>query len=187
MNAQPHVGRPEHTPKRYDPTVTARATPATELLRRSGTPHRIHEYRPAQRHGRERDARPDYGHEAAAALGVDPARVCKTLVVAVDGRLAMAVLPVDRQLDLRAVAAALGARHAELAEPIAAERAAGSVVGGISPIAPRRPLPTVADGSIEAHATIFVSAGRRGVQIELAPQDMVRSCTAIVARITRST
>ncbi len=187
MNAQPHVGRPEHTPNRYDRTVTARATPATELLRRSGIPHRVHAYRLPERHGRERDLRPDYGREAAAALDVDPGRVCKTLVVAVDGRLAMAVLPVDRQLDPRGVAAALGGKHAELAEPTAAERATGAVVGGISPIAPRRPLPTVVDASIEGHETVFVSAGRRGVQIELAPQDMVRSCTGIVARITRGT
>ena len=144
--------------------VASHATPALELLARTGTPHTIHEYELPERHGRERDARPDYGLEAAAALGIDPARVAKTLVVRLDGaRLALVVVAVDRQLDPRRVATALGARSAELAEPQDAERATGGVVGGISPLAPRRPLAVVVDDAILDGPTVLVlPAGEAG-------------------------
>lgn len=163
------------------------ATPAIELVRRSGVPHQIRTYEAPERHGRDRDERPDYGLEAAAALGVDPGRVCKTLVATVDGRLVAAVLPVDRQLDLKALAVALGGRRATLAPPADAERASGSVVGGISPLAPRRRWAVVVEEAALAHATILCSAGRRGLQLELAPADLVRLTDATTASIARPT
>jgi Cys-tRNA(Pro)/Cys-tRNA(Cys) deacylase len=158
-------------------------TPAIDLVRRDGATFDVHEYRLPERTGSDRDARPDYGIEAARALGVEPSRVFKTLIASVDGRLAAAVVPADRRLDPKALASALGGRRAVLAEPAQAERATGSVIGGISPLAPRRPLPVVVDASITAHATVYVSAGRRGLQLELAPGDLVRLCTADVAEV----
>jgi Cys-tRNA(Pro)/Cys-tRNA(Cys) deacylase len=168
-----------------DSVSTAR-TPAIDLVRRAGVAFAVHEYRPAERHGRDRDARPDYGLEAAAALGLPAGRVFKTLIANVDGRPVAAVLPVDRQLDPRRLAAALGGRRAELAEPRDAERVAGSAIGGISPLGTRRPLTIVLDASAGDHATIHVSAGRRGLQLELAPDDLVRLGNAIVASVSRT-
>jgi Cys-tRNA(Pro)/Cys-tRNA(Cys) deacylase len=165
--------------------MPASATPAIDLVRREGIAHAVREYRLPERHGWARDERPDYGLEAAAALGVEPGRVCKTLIASVDGRLVAAVVPVDRQLDLKALAAAVGGRRADLAEPAAAERATGSVVGGISPLAPRRALPVVVDAAAMDQPRILVSAGRRGLQLELAPADLVRLSGATVAPIAR--
>ena len=179
------LGRPEHSRYGYDRPVPPTATPAIDLLVRGGIAHHVHEYRPAERHGRARDERPDYGLEAAAALGVDPGRVLKTLIADVDGRLVAAVIPVDRTLDLKSLAAAVGGRRAGLADPVRAERASGSVVGGISPLAPRRHLTVVVDHSVEQEVSVFVSAGRRGLQVELAPADLVRSASATLAPIAR--
>jgi Cys-tRNA(Pro)/Cys-tRNA(Cys) deacylase len=166
--------------------MPASATPAIDLVRRRGVPHEVRAYRLPERQGRARGERPDYGVEAAAALGVDPERVFKTLIATVDGRLVAAVVPVGRQLDLKALAAAAGGRRADLADPVAAERASGSVVGGISPLAPRRPLLVVIDRAAEGQTAILVSAGRRGMQLELAPADLIRLTTAIIASIARS-
>ena len=160
-------------------------TRAVELVRRARVEHRVHAYEPPEHHGRERDIRPSYGRDAAAALGIEPARIYKTLVAAVDGRLVLAVVPVDRELDLKALAAATGGRRAEMAEPAAAERATGYVVGGISPIGSRRTMPVVIDGGATGQPTVFVSAGRRGLQLELAPADLVTLTGALVARIAR--
>jgi Cys-tRNA(Pro)/Cys-tRNA(Cys) deacylase len=165
--------------------VTASGTRATELLRKRGIDHRIHEYAPPERQGRARESRPPYGIEAAAALGVSPDRVWKTLVASVDDRLVLAVVPVAGELDLKRLADACAGRRAELAEPAAAERATGYVVGGISPLAPRRTLPVVIDTSATVQETIFVSAGRRGLQAEVAPDDLVALTGAIVAPIAR--
>ena len=165
--------------------MPAAPTPAIALLRREGVPHTVHEYALPARHGRERDERPNYGIEAAAALGVDPARVFKTLVATVDDRLVIAVIPVTAELDLRALAAASGGRRAALADPQVAERASGSVVGGISPLAMRRPVPAVVDATAARHATILVSAGRRGLQVELAVGELVRLLRAEVVPISR--
>ncbi len=165
--------------------MTAAGTRAIELVRRSGVEHRIHAYERVEPPGRERAARPSYGREAAAALGIEPARVLKTLVANVDGRLVLAVVPVDRVLDLKALAGAAGGRRAELAEPAAAERATGYVVGGISPIGSRRALPVVVDTGATVHATVLVSAGRRGAQLELAPSDLVALTGARVAEVSR--
>lgn len=167
--------------------MATKGTPAIVLAQRAGVAFTVHEYALPERHGRARDERPDYGLEAALVLGVEPSRVGKTLVTVAepDGRLVAAVLPVDRQLDLRRLAMAVGARRTSLADPRVAERAIGSVVGGISPLAPRRRLDVVVDTSVMGLTTILVSAGRRGLQIELAPADLVRLCTATVASVIR--
>jgi len=165
--------------------VSAGATPAIDIVRRAGVVHTIHEYELPERHGRDREARPSYGLEAAAALGVEPGRMFKTLVANVDDGLVLAVVPVDRALDLKRLATAAGGRRAVIADPAAAERATGMVVGGISPIGSRRPLPVVADVSILDHETVFVSAGRRGLQLELPPADLVRLSKAQTTRVAR--
>ncbi|MGF1661930.1 MAG: Cys-tRNA(Pro) deacylase [Kineosporiaceae bacterium] len=166
------------------------ATPATAALGRAGVAFTVHAY---DHDPRAVAAGSSYAGEAAAALGVDPARVLKTLVVDADAAgprggpgLAVAVVPAARQLDLKAFAQALGGRHATLAEPTAAERATGYVVGGISPVGQRRALPTVVDASAAAWPTVLVSAGRRGLEIELAPPDLVAVTRGVVAPIARS-
>ncbi len=161
------------------------ATPALAAVAAADIPHAVREYAAPPPSGRDRERRPHYGQDAAAALGEDPARVFKTLVAAVDGALAVAILPVSGELDLKAFAAAIGGRRAELAEPAAAERATGYVVGGISPLGQRRRLPTVLDVSAEAFETILVSAGRRGLQVELAPGDLATLTNAVRASIVR--
>lgn len=154
------------------------ATPALAALARAGVPHTVRPFR--------HDAgAPSYGLAAAAALGVDPSRVLKTLVADVDGRLTIGVVRVDHSLDLKALAAATGGRRAVLADAAAAERATGYVVGGISPLGQRRRLPTVVDRSALDHATVYVSAGRRGLDVELAPGDLVRLLAATTAAIAR--
>jgi Cys-tRNA(Pro)/Cys-tRNA(Cys) deacylase len=162
-------------------------TRALDELRRANVPHTVHEYEAPEPSGRDRDrgARPHYGEDAAAALSVDPRRICKTLVASVDGRLAVAVVPVADELDLKALAAAVGGRRAEMADPAEAERATGYVRGGISPLGQRRRLPMVIDESTTAWPTIYVSAGRRGLQVELAPADLVRLTGATAAPISR--
>lgn len=165
--------------------MTASGTRATELLRKRGIAHRIHEYAAPERLGRARQSRPSYGIDAAIALGVAPDRVWKTLVASVDGRPVLAIVPVAGELDLKRLADAFGGRRAELAEPAVAEQATGYVVGGISPFAPRRTLPVVIDVSAIGQATVFVSAGRRGLQVEVAPDDLVGLTGAIVAPIAR--
>jgi Cys-tRNA(Pro)/Cys-tRNA(Cys) deacylase len=127
-----------------------------------------------------------YGTEAATALGLDPERVLKTLFVSVDGRLVVGIVPVSGQLDLKAVAAAVGGKRATMADPAAAERATGYVVGGISPVGQKRAHPTVLDASALAFDTVYVSGGRRGLDLGLSPGDLVRVTGATVAPIGRS-
>jgi Cys-tRNA(Pro)/Cys-tRNA(Cys) deacylase len=166
--------------------MSGRGTPALEALRAAGVAHAVQEYEaPAPGSPRDRDRRPQYGLDAAAALGLDPARVFKTLVAAVDGTLVAAIVPVAGELDLKALAAVMGARRASLAEPAQAERATGYVVGGISPLGMRRRLPSVLDASAEALETIYVSGGRRGLQLEISPADLARLIGARTARIAR--
>lgn len=155
----------------------ASGTPATALLTRSKVPFTLHPYR----HDPRSQA---YGEEAAAALGVDPARIFKTLIASVEGRLACAVVPVACRLDLKGLAAALGGKRAELADPAAAARATGYVVGGISPLGQRSRLRVVVDESAARFDTVYVSAGRRGLQVELTPADLVRVSGAVLAPIT---
>ena len=135
-------------------------------------------------HAYEHDPKVEsYGLEAAERMGVDPARVFKTLVVDLDGSLEVAVLPVAAQLDLRA----LGGKRSRLAEPRDVERSTGYVLGGVSPLGQRKRLPTTVDASALEHETVFVSAGRRGLELELDPRDLVRLTGAAVAEVTRRT
>lgn len=160
----------------------AGGTPATTALTRAGVPHTVHPYE----HDAAVSAEVGYGLEAAHALGIDPARVYKTLVVEVDGALGVAVLPVSAKLDLKAVGAALGGKRAAMADPAAAERTTGYVRGGISPLGQRKRLPTVIDSSAVAHPSILVSGGRRGLDVELAPADLVSLTGATVAPVAAS-
>jgi Cys-tRNA(Pro)/Cys-tRNA(Cys) deacylase len=129
---------------------------------------------------------PSYGLEAAAALGVEPARVFKTLLVDTGRGLAVGIVPVDGQLDLKAVASALGAKSVTMADPAAAERSTGYVVGGISPVGQKRALPTVLDDTAYGYDTVFVSGGRRGFDIGLSPTDLAHVTRAVRARIGRA-
>lgn len=157
----------------------AGGTPATVALTSAGIDFTAHAY--------EHDPRAaSYGLEAAEALGVPPERVFKTLLARVDDRLAVAVVPVGGQLDLKALARALGGSKAVMADPAAAERATGYVVGGISPIGQKRPHPTVVDSSTLDHPTVFVSGGRRGLDLELAPADLIRITEAITDQVGRT-
>ncbi|WP_055599130.1 Cys-tRNA(Pro) deacylase [Streptomyces aureus] len=154
-------------------------TPATVALTEAGTPFTLHAY--------EHDpASPSYGEEAAEALGVSPDRVFKTLVADVDGELTVAVVPVAGQLDLKALASAVGGKRAAMADPAAAERTTGYVRGGISPLGQRKRLRTVLDASASDHASVCVSAGRRGLEVELSPADLAALTSAVVAPIGRA-
>ncbi|MFF1375409.1 Cys-tRNA(Pro) deacylase [Streptomyces sp. NPDC058308] len=157
----------------------AGGTPATVALTAAGTAFTVHAY--------EHDpAHPSYGEEAAEAMGVPPDRVFKTLVAEVDGELTVAVVPVAGSLDLKALAAAVSGKRAVMADPAAAERTTGYVRGGISPLGQRKRLRTVLDDSASAHATICVSAGRRGLEVELAPGDLAGLTGAVLAPIGRT-
>jgi Cys-tRNA(Pro)/Cys-tRNA(Cys) deacylase len=125
-----------------------------------------------------------FGEEAARALGVSEERLFKTLVAVVDGKLVCAVVPVSGRLSLKALAAALGGKRADMADPVAAARATGYVIGGISPLAQQTRLPVVIDSTAEQFATVFVSAGKRGLQVELAPADLVNLTWGEVAPIS---
>lgn len=154
-------------------------TPALVALEAAGVPHTVHPY--------EHDAGNDvgYGLEAAQALGVPPEQVFKTLMTVVDGALTVAVVPVAGKVDLKALAHAAGGKKAAMAERPAAERATGYVAGGISPLGQRTAHPTVVDESVELFDTVYVSAGRRGLDVGLAPDDLLRLTSAVVADIAR--
>lgn len=130
-------------------------------------------------------AAPSYGLEAAERLGLDPAAVLKTLLAEVDGRLVVAVVPVSSRLDLKALAAAVGGKRAAMADPAVAERSTGYVVGGISPLGQRTRLPTVVDASAVDLPTVYFSGGKRGLDLGLAPQDLVDLTSAVVAPVAR--
>lgn len=164
--------------------MSATGTRAVAALRRAGIPHELHEYASAERHGAARGDRPNYGLEAVAALGVDPSWVCKTLVVAADGVLTLAIVPTSRTLDLKRLAAAVGAHRAVMAEPADAERATGYLVGGISPIATTRRMRVLLDLPAASLERVYVSGGRRGLQVSLRPDDLVAVVGALVASIS---
>ena len=154
-------------------------TPATVALERAGVAFTVHAY--------DHDPRSaSYGLEAADALGLDPGAVFKTLLAEVDGELVVAVVPVSGQLDLKALASVLGGKRAAMADPAVAERTTGYVVGGISPIGQRRRLRTVVDETATTEPAVYVSGGRRGVDLGLDPADLVRVLDAQVARIGRT-
>ncbi|MCD5341934.1 Cys-tRNA(Pro) deacylase [Arthrobacter sp. AK04] len=154
----------------------SQGTPATAALAAAGVPFVLHPYT-------HDPSAASYGAEAAEALGIDPSRVFKTLMVEVEGRLAVGIVPVSGTLDLKAFAAALGAKKATMADPAAAQRRTGYVLGGISPLGQRLPSPTVLDSSAVGLQTLLVSGGRRGLDIELAPADLIRLTQAVTAPI----
>jgi Cys-tRNA(Pro)/Cys-tRNA(Cys) deacylase len=154
------------------------ATPATVALTAAGVVFTQHTYE------HDPTAR-SFGLEAAEVLGLPPEQVFKTLVVDTGAGLAVAVVPVAGQLDLKAMAAALGAKRVTMADPAAAQRSSGYVVGGISPIGQKRRLPTVVDESAELFDVVYVSGGRRGLDLGLSPADLVRVTGATVADIGR--
>jgi Cys-tRNA(Pro)/Cys-tRNA(Cys) deacylase len=156
-------------------------TPAIQAAKKANIRYSIHEYQ----HDPDTDS---YGKEAALALGVEARRVFKTLLVTLHGArngLAVAIVPVEKRLDLKSFAAAANAKKAVMADPKEAERATGYVVGGISPFGQKRRLPVIIDASISGYDTVYVSAGRRGLEIELDPRDLIRLCNAEVAPIQR--
>ncbi|WP_217613825.1 Cys-tRNA(Pro) deacylase [Cellulomonas sp. GbtcB1] len=154
-------------------------TPALVALAAAGVPHTAHAY--------DHDPRSTvgYGLEAAEVLGIDPEQVYKTLMASVDGTLTVAVVPVAGKLDLKTLAHAVGGKKAVMADPAAAERATGYVVGGISPLGQKTAHPTVVDETVQLFDTVFVSGGRRGLDVELAPDDLIRLTSATVADIAR--
>lgn len=156
--------------------MAGKGTPATALLSKRRISHQVHAY--------EHDPRAEsFGLEAAEALGQPPERIFKTLVAEVDGKLTVGVVPVTGQLDLKALAAAVGGKKAKMADVADAERATGYVAGGISPLGQKKRLPVVIDKSATVFETIYCSAGRRGLEIELAADDLVRLLDARVADI----
>lgn len=161
---------------------TARATHGTQAvvtLEKAGVPHTLHPY--------EHDPSSDigYGLEAAQAIGVEPPQVFKTLLADVDGKLVVGIVPVDRKLDLKALARAAGGKKAAMADPAAAERATGYVVGGISPLGQKTRHATVLDESATAYDVVYVSGGRRGLDIGLAPSDLLTLTSGTTAPIAR--
>ncbi|MFF4711738.1 Cys-tRNA(Pro) deacylase [Streptomyces eurythermus] len=154
-------------------------TPATVALTAAGVDFTVHSYDHDPSH-------PSYGEEAAEAMGVSPDRVFKTLVAEVDGSLVVGVVPVAGSLDLKALAAAVGGKRAAMADPALAERTTGYVRGGISPLGQRKKLTTVLDESAGSHPTICVSAGRRGLEVELSPKDLADLTDAVLAPIGKS-
>jgi Cys-tRNA(Pro)/Cys-tRNA(Cys) deacylase len=155
------------------------STPATVALDRAGVPYTRHAY--------DHDpSAASYGLEAALALGVEPARVFKTLLVDTGNGLGVGIVPVAGQLDLKAAAAALGAKSVTMADPAAAERSTGYVLGGISPVGQKRRLPTVLDETAYGFDVVYVSGGRRGFDIALAPSDLARVTDAVRAQIARA-
>ncbi|RBY87269.1 Cys-tRNA(Pro) deacylase [Blastococcus sp. TBT05-19] len=155
------------------------ATPAVRILEQARVAHVLHPYDP------EHPSDQGHGEAAVAALGADARQVFKTLLARVDGTLTVAVVPVSGTLDLKALAAAVGGRKAAMADPADAERATGYVLGGISPIGQKKAHPTVVDASALEFTTVMVSAGKRGLQLELAPADLVRLTRARTASIGR--
>lgn len=160
----------------------AKGTPATVAATKAKVAFTLHPYEVA---GPGEQHEESYGEAVADVLGVSRDRVFKTLVAEVDGRLTVGIVPVSASLDLKALAAAAGGKKAQLAAAQDAERATGYVVGGISPLGQRKRLPAVLDESASGFDTVFVSAGRRGLQIELAPADLVRLAGARTAPIAR--
>ena len=164
--------------KRADGEKRTASTPATAALAALGIPYALHAYR-------HDPGSTDFGQEAVAELDVDPDRVFKTLLVDVDGDLVVAVVPVSGKLDLKALAAAVGGKRSTMAEPARAERATGYHVGGISPLGQRTQLPTILDTSAMDFESILVSAGRRGLDLEVIPEHLVAAVNGRTAPIGR--
>ncbi len=154
-------------------------TRAIRILEKKGVPFAVHRYRHDPRAGH-------YGMEAAEALGISPHRIFKTLVILLDGRKeAVALVPASKHLDLKAVASVFEAKSAEMAPPETAEKTTGCVVGGISPLGHRKPLPVALDETVRHLETVYVSAGKRGLQVELRPDDLIGLCNGSLGKISR--
>ena len=160
------------------PRRDSSATPATVALTAAGVTFSqyAYEHDPGAR---------SFGLEAAEVLGLPPEQVFKTLLVDTGAGLAVAVVPVSGLLDLKAMAAALGVKRVTMADPAAAQRSSGYVVGGISPVGQKRALPTVVDQTAELFDVVYVSGGRRGLDLGLSPADLVRVTGAVVADVGR--
>lgn len=174
--ALPHP-EPDHQAPAWHHGIVA-ATPALDLLERCGVTHAVHSYQV----GETDEA--TYGEAVAAALGVAPEQAFKTLLAEVDGRPTVAVVPVAARLSPKKLAKACGGKRAGMLDPDAAERLTGYVTGGISPFGQRRRLPTVVDTTARAFPTVFVSGGRRGIQLEVSPGDLIELTGARVADLT---
>ncbi len=157
--------------------MAGRSTRATQALDRSGATYRVHEYLVTEKVG------DGYGQAVAREIGLPEARVFKTLVAQVDEELVVGVIPVDRRLSVKKLARAAGGKSASLASPATAERATGYVTGGISPFGQRKQLRVFVDESAARHETIAVSGGRRGIQLELAPEVVLDVCRGSMAPI----
>lgn len=155
------------------------STPAVQALVTAGIEHTLHPY------SHDPDSPLGFGIEAAQSIGVDPHQVFKTLCAYVDGELCVGIVPVSGMLDLKSLAAAFGGKKAQMAPPADAERSSGYVVGGISPIGQRKKLPTAVDETVELFDVVFVSGGRRGLDIGLSPADLVKITDAVVAPIAK--
>ncbi|HBX57353.1 Cys-tRNA(Pro) deacylase [Pseudomonas sp. UBA2684] len=154
-------------------------TPAIDLLKKAKAAHQVHSYSHDPKAA-------SYGLEAAEKLDLDAARVFKTLLAATEkGELLVAVVPVAGSLDLKALAQAAGVKKADMADPAAAQRATGYLLGGISPLGQKKRLRTFIDESAQVHPTIYVSAGRRGLEVELAATVLAQHCLAQFAAIGR--
>jgi len=154
-------------------------TPAINIARQAGISHKIHEYN-------HDPAAESYGLEAAEKLQLDPARVFKTLVVQLDNKqLAVAIIPVQSQLNMKRIASAAGAKKAEMADKVDVQRSSGYVLGGVSPLGQKKALPTFLHDSAEEYETLFVSAGRRGLEIELSPDDLLSLTRGVMADLCR--
>ena len=154
-------------------------TPAIQALKKAGVPFEIHEYRHDPRAA-------SYGLEAATALGAPPEHVFKTLIAKLDTReLVVAIVPVNKNLDLKSLAAIAGAKKADMADVTEAERTTGYMKGGISPLGQRKKLRTIIDASASTLEHIFVSGGRRGMDLSLRPDDLIRLCSATTGTITK--
>ena len=161
------------------PLKKSGGTPATVALANAGIPFTVHTYR-------HDPASSNYGIDAAQALGLEPSRVFKTLLISVDGTLVVAIVPVVGRLDLKAVAIAVKGKKATMADRADAERASGYLLGAISPIGQKRPHTTILDESAIAFGAVYVSGGRRGMELEIAPADLVRMTGATTASIRRA-
>jgi Cys-tRNA(Pro)/Cys-tRNA(Cys) deacylase len=152
-------------------------TPAINLAKQSGISYKVHEYQ-------QQSSTEGYGLQAAQEMGVAPQRVFKTLVVMLDNKtLAVGIVPVSSQLNMKLMAGAVGAKKSGMAAQSDVQRSTGYVLGGVSPLGQKKRLSTVIDSSARQYATIFVSAGRRGLELELSPQDLVKVTSAIFAGI----
>ncbi|KRB79817.1 cys-tRNA(pro)/cys-tRNA(cys) deacylase [Sphingomonas sp. Root710] len=154
----------------------SKTTRATQFLTQAKVAHSVHSYDYAP--GGER-----VGLQAAEALGEDPSRVLKTLMIEIDGKPACAVIPSDRELSMKKAAAALGAKSAQMMKPADAERMTGFVVGGISPFGQKKRVPVVMEAGAMDEALVYINGGQRGLQVRLAPGDAATALGAVVAEV----